>query len=297
MSARLAASGRGWACRLPATAPTPAAPTPCDGGPTTSSPGATVRPKRGPPRRPACQHEPLREVEIDAQYPWAASPGSWRPRAARLSRYRRSSPRDLRRPDHLERQRHGSGRGVSRCSRPCWPTPVGGRGSACPLARAVVTRSSSPSPKRLHNVLHGGRGRWAPRPGGAGGLPRGARAERRRLDPWSSPVTSSCCTTRSPPSRARGLGERGAHVVWRCHIGRDTPTELRPGLGVPAPAHIQGRRCLHLPRRAYAPDWVPADRLWVIPRHSTRSAPRTRSLSPAGRRRRPARGRPEEHPP
>lgn len=62
-----------------------------------------------------------------------------------------------------------------------------------------------------------------------------------------------------------GLQERGADVVWRCHIGSDKTNEhtdrgwafLRPW--------IEGADGFVFSRRGYAPSWLPADRVWVIP--------------------------------
>jgi trehalose synthase len=61
------------------------------------------------------------------------------------------------------------------------------------------------------------------------------------------------------------LKSAGACVAWRSHIGRDTPNEqsvagwefLRPYIGQ-ADAFV-------FSRLQYAPAWIPADRLWIIP--------------------------------
>lgn len=63
----------------------------------------------------------------------------------------------------------------------------------------------------------------------------------------------------------QGVRDLGAHAVWRCHIGRDSPnrwTDLGWGflrdLLEPADAFV-------FSRREYPPDWVPRDKVWVIP--------------------------------
>jgi trehalose synthase len=62
-----------------------------------------------------------------------------------------------------------------------------------------------------------------------------------------------------------GLRRVGAHVVWRCHVGRDTPNAqtdvawsfLRP--------YVQDAQALVFSRRVFAPTWVAEERLHVIP--------------------------------
>ncbi len=64
---------------------------------------------------------------------------------------------------------------------------------------------------------------------------------------------------------AEGVRGLGARVVWRCHIGRDTPDEttdrgwefLRGYLGH-VDAHV-------FSRSEYVPDWMPSERVRVIP--------------------------------
>ena len=61
------------------------------------------------------------------------------------------------------------------------------------------------------------------------------------------------------------LARAGAEVAWRCHIGVDWENDatraawsfLRPHLA-PAKGYV-------FSRRQYAPPWVPAERVWVIP--------------------------------
>ncbi len=61
------------------------------------------------------------------------------------------------------------------------------------------------------------------------------------------------------------LAARGARVVWRCHVGIDTPNEhseygwafLRPD--------VAGAEAWVFSRRQFAPEWLPAERVAVIP--------------------------------
>jgi trehalose synthase len=63
---------------------------------------------------------------------------------------------------------------------------------------------------------------------------------------------------------AATVRDAGAHLVWRCHIGADTPNEhsdrgwafLRP--------YLEGADGYVFSCRQFAPSWIPADRLAVI---------------------------------
>ena len=60
------------------------------------------------------------------------------------------------------------------------------------------------------------------------------------------------------------LAEAGAKVIWRCHVGadhRNARTEEAWGFLRP---HLSSCDAFVFSRRAYAPDWVPEERLWVI---------------------------------
>jgi trehalose synthase len=68
-----------------------------------------------------------------------------------------------------------------------------------------------------------------------------------------------------PAGLTEGLREQGAHVVWRCHIGRDRPNGLtRVGWDFLRP-YLAPAEALVFSRREYAPGWVDAARLFVIP--------------------------------
>ncbi|HYT09039.1 MAG TPA: glycosyltransferase [Mycobacteriales bacterium] len=118
--------------------------------------------------------------------------------------------------------------------------------------------------KRLHNAIHG--------------IPDGAwtafqheyyeRVLRRNVPELLRHVGPDDIVLLHDPQPAGLVGplrDAGVLVVWRSHIGRDVPNEasaagwefLRPYLE-PADGFV-------FSRRQYAPPWVPADRLWVIP--------------------------------
>jgi trehalose synthase len=132
--------------------------------------------------------------------------------------------------------------------------------------------------KRLHNFLHGSVG---------DGEDLG-EAERRHyqtildsnLDSLRSVVRPGDIVLAHDPQTAglvNGLQNMGALVIWRCHIGRDTTTPVTDQGWSFLRSHIESADGFIFSRRAYAPHWVPDDKLWVIPPSldpfSTKNAP------------------------
>ncbi len=136
--------------------------------------------------------------------------------------------------------------------------------------------------KRIHNRLHGV-------PGDDGALDAGARATydatlARHRDELLRRVQPGDVVLLHDPQTAGlagALRERGAHVVWRCHVGLDESNEwtqdawgfLRP---LVEPAHA----CV-FSREEFAPEWV--DRRWlrVIPPSLDPFSPKNAELSAA----------------
>lgn len=119
--------------------------------------------------------------------------------------------------------------------------------------------------KRLHNVLHGF-------PGDGGQLDA-ADAEHyrdvmaRNLDGWQEHVRRGDIVLLHDPQTAgmaRALRDRGAHVIWRCHIGSDRADGhtgrgwdfLRP--------FVEAADTYVFSRKEYAPPWLPMHRVHVI---------------------------------
>ncbi|HXQ18977.1 MAG TPA: glycosyltransferase [Acidimicrobiales bacterium] len=119
--------------------------------------------------------------------------------------------------------------------------------------------------KRIHNRIHGVQG-----DGGALGPAEAAHyrgvtaANAAALLPRVSPGDVVLLHDPQTSGLAPHLAQAQVKVVWRCHIGADRTNAwaeeawefLRPHLGL-CDAFV-------FSRRAYAPAWVPAERLWVI---------------------------------
>ncbi len=62
-----------------------------------------------------------------------------------------------------------------------------------------------------------------------------------------------------------GMRRTGAHIIWRCHIGRDNPNAATDIGWQFLRHHIESADAVVFSRRRYVPDWVAPDRVWVIP--------------------------------
>ena len=120
--------------------------------------------------------------------------------------------------------------------------------------------------KRLHNVLHG-------EPGDGGPLGDAEHEVYERvlaanLEAVVDEIDPDDIVLLHDPQTAglvQGLKAAGAHVAWRCHIGRDEQNDLtRAGWGFLRP-YLEPADAFVFSRREYVPDWVPQDRVWVIP--------------------------------
>jgi trehalose synthase len=136
--------------------------------------------------------------------------------------------------------------------------------------------------KRLHNVLHG-----SPGDGGPLGARERAHYEkvlRANFEEISGSVSPGDIVLLHDPQTG-GLVEDvrslGARVVWRCHIGRDTPSEIADQGWAFLRDFIEPADGFIFSRAVYAPDWVPPDRLMVIPPSIDPFSTKNRRLEPA----------------
>ena len=120
--------------------------------------------------------------------------------------------------------------------------------------------------KRLHNRLHGDVG-----DGGELGPDERALYEEvlaENLEVLREQVRPGDIVLLHDPQTAGlllGLRELGAHVVWRCHVGRDEQNEVSESGWEFLKPYLTDAEAFVFSRRVYAPAWVPDDRLWVIP--------------------------------
>ncbi|GAB3762339.1 trehalose synthase [Nocardioides ginsengisegetis] len=119
--------------------------------------------------------------------------------------------------------------------------------------------------KRLHNVLHG-------EPGDGGELGAAehavvAEALRPDLADMATLVKPDDVVLLHDPQTAAmvtPLRETGAKVVWRCHIGRDTPNALTDlGWAFLRPL-IEAADAFVFSRRNYVPRWMASEKVHII---------------------------------
>ena len=136
--------------------------------------------------------------------------------------------------------------------------------------------------KRLHNLLHGMPGDGGPLgPAEQEHYMEVLRKNAEQLRPMVQPGDIVLLHDPQTAGLAPMLAGGGAHIVWRCHIGRDTPTELTDlGWGFLHP-HLQAAEAFIFSRRTYAPSWVPDERLWVIPPSLDPFTAKNAELTPA----------------
>jgi trehalose synthase len=119
--------------------------------------------------------------------------------------------------------------------------------------------------KRIHNLLHG-------EPGDGGSLGQREHAVidealQPNLDEMTRRVSTGDIVLLHDPQTAGmvdGLRAVGAHVVWRCHIGRDTPNaRTEEGWAFLRPS-VANADAFVFSRGIYAPAWCPPEKVHVI---------------------------------
>jgi len=135
--------------------------------------------------------------------------------------------------------------------------------------------------KRIHNMLHG-------EPGDGGPLGEEERVvfaetSRANLAAMTSRVRAGDVVLLHDPQTAGlvdGLRAAGALVVWRCHIGRDTPNGLTDrGWAFLCPL-LERADAFVFSRREYAPAWIPPQKLNVITPSIDPFSAKNRALTP-----------------
>jgi len=120
--------------------------------------------------------------------------------------------------------------------------------------------------KRIHNGLYGA-------PGDGGELGEGERAHyeavaRANADELLAVLAPGDLVLLHDPQTA-GLApllrHHGTRVVWRCHVGRDEPNEWTERAWAFLRPYLEPVDGFVFSRAAFAPAWVPGERLFVIP--------------------------------
>jgi trehalose synthase len=62
-----------------------------------------------------------------------------------------------------------------------------------------------------------------------------------------------------------GIRDLGAHVVWRCHVGKDTGNEQTDVAWAFLRPYVDAAEALIFSRSAFVPDWVDDNMVWIIP--------------------------------
>ena len=120
--------------------------------------------------------------------------------------------------------------------------------------------------KRLHNHLYGA-------PGDGGALDHSARAiyeqtlreNAEDLLALVQPGDIVLLHDPQPAGLAAAVRQAGANVVWRCHVGIDTPNEYSERAWAFLRPYVEDVDASVFTRRAFAPGWIPPERLHVIP--------------------------------
>jgi len=149
-------------------------------------------------------------------------------------------------------------------------------------ARWLVLDGDAPffaTTKRLHNAIHG--------LGDSSGLGLAEHQEYQRVLSRNLPdllrqVRPHDLVLLHDPQSAGllpALKQAGIRVAWRSHIGRDTPNEQSVAGWEFLRRYIDGADAFVFTRPQYAPAWIPADRLWIIPPSIDPLAPKNVSIS------------------
>jgi trehalose synthase len=120
--------------------------------------------------------------------------------------------------------------------------------------------------KRIHNLLHGSPGDGGPTgPADATVYEQVLAGQLEQLRALVPPGDIVILHDPQTAGLVPGLRDHGAHVVWRCHVGRDTDNEATDRAWSFLRPYLADVEATIFTRRAYAPAWIDQDRVWVIP--------------------------------
>jgi trehalose synthase len=119
--------------------------------------------------------------------------------------------------------------------------------------------------KAIHNALHGSLvGRTGFGPEDRAHYERVMRANLAHLRSMVRPGDAVLLHDPQTAGLAAGLKALGAHVVWRCHIGRDESTEVTDLGWEFLREDVLAADAVVFSRVKYVPDWIPQERVQII---------------------------------
>ncbi len=135
--------------------------------------------------------------------------------------------------------------------------------------------------KRIHNGLYGGPG-------------DGLKLDKRARDTYERTLAANEASLRErvrrgdivlvhdpqPAGLIPALREAGAHVIWRCHIGLETPNEWSERAWAFIRPDVEDADAFVFSRNSFAPPWIDRDRLVVIPPSIDPFSPKNVDLEP-----------------
>ena len=136
--------------------------------------------------------------------------------------------------------------------------------------------------KRLHNALHGSAGDGSPLGDQERRLYERVAAENAaELAPMVRPRDVVIVHDPQPAGMVGALAERGAHVIWRCHIGHDqVNAEVERGWSFLAP-YLRQASAYVFSRAAYVPAQLDASRAVIITPSIDPFSPKNQPMTPA----------------
>ena len=137
--------------------------------------------------------------------------------------------------------------------------------------------------KRLHNAMHG-----AGDGAGFGAEERGhyERVLRRNLPDLLAVVSREDVVILHDPQTAgliAPLQQAGIPVIWRCHIGRDSPNGTSEAAWAFLRPYLEPVDATIFSRRQYAPAWLSPERISVIPPSIDPLSEKNRPIAPPDR--------------
>jgi trehalose synthase len=136
--------------------------------------------------------------------------------------------------------------------------------------------------KRIHHWMHGAGGDHVGLTEGDVAhyeevLDRNGRQLRERITPGDVVILHDPQTAGLIPK----LRDTGAKVVWRCHIGASTTSNRTDEAWSFLRHYLDDADAVVFSRAAYAPTWLPASKVWIIPPSIDPFSPKNQDLDDA----------------